>query len=97
MLLSFMSINPAVATLPIIVIVLVWLLIWGVSDPLVWRMLSVVGMAAGGGFLVWGILLATMREEPLLVSPAATIAIGAGTLIGSIALLVISFVGRRKA
>jgi len=72
-------------------------LIWGTMNPLVWRMLSVLGMAAGAGFLVWGILMATMKEEPPFASPAAIIAIGAGVLVGSIALLVISFCGSCKS
>lgn len=77
----------------IIALVLIGLLIWGVRNPLVWRMLSVLGMATGAGFLVWGILMATMKEEPPFGSPPGIIAIGAGVLIGSIALLVISFCG----
>ena len=45
------------------------------------------------GFLVWGILMAARNEQPPLASPAGIIAIGAGALVGSIALLVISFCG----
>lgn len=79
--------------------VLLGLLIWGAWQPLVWRLLSVLGMGTGAGLLVWGILMAAMREEPRFVSPAGIIALGAGVLVGSIALLVISFCGgcrRRK-
>jgi MFS family permease len=73
--------------------VLIGLLVWGAWKPLVWRVLSVLGMGAGAGALVWGILMAAMREEPRFGSPAGIIAIGAGMLVGSIALLVISFCG----
>lgn len=69
------------------------LLIWGAWKPLIWRMLSVLGIGAGGGFLVWGIMLASLHEEPPIASPAGIIGIGTGVLIGSIALLVISFCG----
>ncbi len=73
--------------------VLLGLLIWGAWQPLAWRVLSVLGMGTGAGLLVWGILMAAMREEPRFGSPAGIIALGAGVLVGSIALLVISFCG----
>ena len=84
---------PGLAVVGVIAIVLIGLLVWGARNPLVWRVLSVVGMATGAGFLVWGILMASMNEEPPFASPAGIIAIGAGGLVGSIALLVISFCG----
>ena len=90
MLLAFFGVSPVVA---IPAIVLFGLLVWGTVNPFVWRILSVLGMATGGGFLVWGILMAALKEEPPFATPAAIIAIGAGLLIGSIALLVISFCG----
>ncbi len=80
----------------IVLIVLIGLLIWGAWNPLVWRVLSVLGMATGAGFLVWGILLAAMKEEAPFATPAGIIGIGAGVLTGSIALLVISFCGSCK-
>jgi len=82
-----------VAIVATVAIVLVGLLIWGARNPLVWRILSVIGRGAGAGFLVWGILMAALQEEPRFGSPAGIIAIGAGALVGSIALLVISFCG----
>ena len=84
---------PSISVVAIVPIVLIGLLIWGAWKPLVWRILSVLGMGTGAGFLVWGILMAAMQEEPRFGSPAGIIAIGAGALVGSIALLVISFCG----
>ena len=95
MLLAFLSASPGYLAS----IVLIGLLIWGAWKPLIWRLLSVLGIGAGGGFLVWGIMLASLHEEPPFASPAGIIGIGAGVLVGSIALLVISFCGsctRRK-
>ena len=89
MLVAFFVVSP----MAIVVILLIGLLIWGVRNPLVWRMLSVLGMGTGAGFLVWGILMAAMKEEPPFGSPPGIIGIGAGVLVGSIALLVISFCG----
>lgn len=82
-----------VAIVATVAIVLIGLLIWGAWKPLVWRILSVLGMGTGAGFLVWGILMAAMQEAPRFGSPAGIIALGAGVLVGSIALLVISFCG----
>ena len=84
---------PSIAVVAIVAAVLIGLLVWGARNPLVWRVLSVIGMGTGAGFLVWGILMAAMNEQPPLASPAGIIAIGAGALVGSIALLVISFCG----
>ncbi len=75
-------------------VLLIALLIWGAWNPIVWRILAVRGMGTGAGLLVWGILLAAMKERPPLGppgSPAGIIAVGAGVLVGSIALLVVSF------
>lgn len=77
----------------VLAIALIGLLIWGAWHPLIWRLFSVLGIGAGGGFLVWGIMLASLHEEPPFASPAGIIGIGAGVLIGFIALLVISFCG----
>ena len=92
-MLSAVHYVPSIAVVAVVAIVLVGLLIWGARNPLVWRILSVIGMGTGAGFLVWGILMAAMQEEPRFGSPAGIIAIGAGALVGSIALLVISFCG----
>lgn len=86
MLVAFIAASP----LSGIILVSVVLLIWGIWKPLVWRLSSVLGMGAGGGILVWGIMMASLHEEPPFASPAGIIGIGAGVLIGSIALLVIS-------
>jgi predicted lysophospholipase L1 biosynthesis ABC-type transport system permease subunit len=82
-----------VAIVAVVAIVLIGLLIWGARNPLVWRVLSVIGMGTGAGFLVWGILMAAMQQEPRFGSSAGIIAIGAGSFVGSITLLVISFCG----
>lgn len=91
-MLSAMSV-PSIPVVAVVAIVLIGLLVWGAWKPLVWRILSVLGMGTGAGFLVWGILIAAMQEDPPFGSPAGIIAIGAGALVGSIALLVISFCG----
>ncbi len=83
----------AIVLIGIVAFALIGLLIWGARNPLIWRLLSVLGMGTGGGFLVWGILMATMKQEASFGSPPGIIAIGAGILTGSIALLVISFCG----
>ena len=87
---------PAIPVVAVVAIVLIGLLVWGAWKPLVWRILSVLGMGTGAGFLVWGILIAAMQEEPRFGSPAGIIAVGAGALVGSIALLVISFCGSHR-
>jgi len=87
--------HPCLAIIGIVAIVLVVLLIWGSRNPLVWRVLAVVGMGTGVGLLVWGIIIAAMKEEPPIGSPAGIIATGAGILASAIVLLVISFVGGR--
>jgi len=73
---------------------LVGLFLWGIRNPVVWRLLSAFGMAAGCGLLVWGIVSAATCEPAPFDSPAGTIGAGAGILVGSITLLVISFLGR---
>ena len=92
MLLAFIAVN-GITMAVAFAIVLISLLVWGAWNPMIWRVFSVLGMATGAGFLVWGILMASMNEEPPFASPAGIIAIGAGALVGSIALLVISFCG----
>jgi hypothetical protein len=74
--------------------ILVTLLVWGVKNPVVWRLLSVVAVGSGVGFLVWGITSAAMREEPSIGSPTALIGTGAGVMGGVIMLLVVSFFKR---
>jgi hypothetical protein len=92
MLLAFLAASPSFGVI-LIAIALIGLLIWGAWKPLIWRLLSVLGIGAGGGILVWGIMLASLHEQPPFASPAGIIGIGAGMLIGSVALLVISFCG----
>jgi hypothetical protein len=86
-------IDPVLAAGGIVAIALLGLLIWGAKNPWVWRLLSVIGMGTGAGLLVWGILLASMKQEPPLGSAAGVIAVGAGVLVGAIVLLVISYCG----
>ena len=93
MLLAFLAVFPLVAIVPV---VLIGLLIWGAWNPLVWRVLSVLGMATGAGFLVWGILMAAMKEECALCYACWHHWHWRGVLVGSIALLVISFCGGCK-
>lgn len=73
------------------VVLLILLLLWGVKNPVVWRLLSVFAVAGGVGFLVWGITSAAMGEKPSLGSPTGLIGTGAGVMVGGIMLLVISF------
>jgi hypothetical protein len=94
MLLQLTEMKPAGLVVGgVIAVALLGLLIWGAKNPMVWRILSVLGMGTGAGFLVWGIMLASMKQEPPLGSAAGIIALGAGVLVGAIALLVISFCG----
>ena len=91
---QFSKIKPAgLAIVGVIATALIGLLIWGAKNPLVWRLLSVLGMGTGAGFLVWGIIMAAMKQEPPIGSPAGIIAVGAGVLVGAIVLLVTSFCG----
>jgi hypothetical protein len=83
------------AIVGVVAIVLAALLAWGSKNPLVWRLLAVVGMGSGVGLLVWGIIIAAGKEEPPIGSPAGIIATGAGVLVSAIVLLVISFLGGR--
>ena len=92
MVFAFLLVSPLLA-LVVLAIALIGLLIWGAWHPLIWRLFSVLGIGAGGGFLVWGIMMASLKEEAPFASPAGIIGIGAGVLIGFIALLVISFCG----
>jgi len=66
----------------------------GIRNPVVLRLLSAFGIALGSGLLVWGIVSAATCEPAPFDLPGGTIAVGAGTLVGSITLLVISFLGR---
>ena len=92
MVFAFLLVSPLLA-LVVLAIALIGLLIWGAWHPLIWRLFSVLGIGAGGGLLVWGIMMAALKESPPFASPAGIIGIGAGVLIGSIALLVVSFCG----
>ena len=92
MLFAFLAVGPMSGVI-VIAVALIGLLIWGAWKPLIWRLFSVLGIGAGGGCLVWGIMMAALKESPPFASPAGIIGIGAGVLIGSIALLVISFCG----
>jgi hypothetical protein len=75
-------------------VLILLLLLWGVKNPIVWRLLSVLGVAAGVGVLVWGITSAAMGQEPSIGSPTGLIGTGAGVMVGGIMLLVISFLGK---
>ena len=75
-------------------VILLVLLLWGVKNPVVWRLLSVLGFAGGVGLLVWGITSAAMGEQPAIGSPTSLMGTGAGVMAGAIMLLVISFLGK---
>ena len=92
MVFAFLLVSPLFAMV-VLAVALIGLLIWGAWKPLIWRLFSVLGIGAGGGFLVWGIMMAALKESPPFASPAGIIGIGAGVLVGAIALLVISFCG----
>ncbi len=79
----------------VVAIVFLALLLWGLMNPLVWRLLAVIGMGTGVGLLVWGIMLARTQEQAPIGSPAGIAATGAGFLAGAIVLLVVSFVSGR--
>jgi hypothetical protein len=76
-------------------LILLGLLIWGVRNPIVWRLLSVVAVGSGVTFLVWGITSAAMGEEPSIGSPTGLIGAWAGVMVGGIMLFVISLCGKR--
>jgi hypothetical protein len=76
-------------------LILLGLLIWGVRNPVVWRLLSVVAVGSGVSFLVWGITSAAMGEEPSIGSPTGLIGAGAGVTVGGIMLSVISLCTKR--
>ena len=76
-------------------LILLGLLIWGVRNPVVWRLLSVIAVGSGVSLLVWGITSAAMGEQPAIVSPTSLIGAGAGVMVGGIMLFVISLCGRR--
>jgi hypothetical protein len=77
-------------------LILLALLIWGVKNPVVWRLLSVFAVAGGVSLLVWGITSAAMREQNLIASPTSLIGGGAGVMVGGIMLFIISFCGKSR-
>lgn len=85
----------AIAAAALALCLLAGLFLWGIKNPVVWRLLAALGMAVGSGLLVWGIVAAATCEPIPFCSPAGIIGIGAGILTGAITLLVLSFVGRR--
>jgi hypothetical protein len=76
-------------------VIVLGLLIWGVRNPVVWRLLSVLAVGSGVSLLVWGITSAAMGEELAVVTPTSLIGAGAGVTVGGIMLFVISLCGRR--
>ena len=76
-------------------LILLGLLIWGIKNPIVWRLLSVIAVGSGVSFLVWGITSAAMGDEPSIGSPTGLIGAGAGVTVGGIMLFVISLCGKR--
>jgi hypothetical protein len=97
MLLAFLGIPSFAVGVFAVAFVLIGLLIWGSQNPVVWRLLAVVGIGTGVGLLVWGIVLAAVGDEPAIGSPAGIIATGAGVLASAIVLFVISFLRGKKA
>ena len=77
-------------------LILLGLLLWGVKNRLVWRLLSVFGVGSGVGLLVWGITAAALGEQPSIGSPTSLMGTGAGVMAGGIMLLVISFTGSAR-
>jgi hypothetical protein len=76
-------------------VIVLGLLVWGVRNPVVWRLLSVLAVGSGVSLLVWGITSAAMGEELAIVTPTGLIGAGAGVTVGGIMLFVISLCGRR--
>jgi hypothetical protein len=72
------------------VLIVLAMLIWGLKNPVVWRLLSVLAVAGGVWILVWGITAAAMRD-PSIASPTMLIGGGAGMMAGGVMLLVVSF------
>jgi hypothetical protein len=87
----------AIAAAALALCLLLGLFLWGIKNPVVWRLLAALGMAVGSGLLVWGIVAAATGEPIPLGPPAGIIGAGAGVMTGAITLLVISFVGRRPS
>jgi hypothetical protein len=50
MLLAILNAALASPIFAVVAVVLIGLLIWGARNPLVWRILSVLGMGAGAGY-----------------------------------------------
>jgi hypothetical protein len=88
--------NACYILMSLAIILLIGLLLLGLKNPTIWRLLSALGMAIGAGLLVWGIIAGTRREELSIGSPSGIIGAGAGVLVGAISLFVVSFFGGRK-
>jgi hypothetical protein len=82
----------------LVVILLVWCLTRPVVARMLARILAVILMGLGAGFLVWGVVAAATGESArlgnLLEKASEVIGLGAGCLTGGITALVLSFVGR---
>lgn len=89
-------VNPSCILGGVGALVLLALLLWGVRNRVVWRLLSVLGVGSGVGFLVWGITAAALGERPAIGSPTGLIGAGAGVMAGGIMLLIVSFSGSTR-
>ena len=73
---------------------------WGLKNPLVWLIVSVLAITVGVGCLVWGttqaMLLGEQRTSAQIAEASANIGLGAGIAVGGVVLLVVSLVRRRK-
>jgi hypothetical protein len=88
-------------------IVLGWLTLGSYVQPAIGRicarLFAVVAISSGVGFLVWGIIAQTLRQEfhPILgyvvfTQTSEVLALGSGLLLAGIVTLVLSFVGRKR-
>ena len=78
MLFAFLAVGPMSGVI-VIAVALIGLLIWGAWKPLIWRLFSVLGIGAGGGFLVWGIMMAALKESPPFASPVGSLVLVPGS------------------
>jgi len=78
-------------------LILLGLLIWGVRNRMVWRLLSTLAVGGGVGLLVWGITAAALGEEPSVGSPTSLMGTGAGVMAGAIMLFIVSFSGPARS
>jgi hypothetical protein len=104
--LSFLGVHPASPAMLAILLVL-GLFFWGIKNPLAWIILSVLLITAGVGCAIYGvtdIIGLSLARAPGAIEPsraiheAATfVGCGAGGTVGSIVLLIVALLRRKKS